>query len=475
MPEDKEIEEKQIENKDSLENEAVQAQLDEDLLDQAEDDASSNDSVAEHQDEEHEDSEQDNGSDSGEVDQSPAQSASPAESAKGSGKGLAIFAILLALLSAAAAGFFGWQLFDQKRQLDLSADNQEQQTSSIAETVDRQFAEIATLRGELESWKQAMDVSIGDDQKAFVNLEKEVAESRAIIESHARRLLSVAATTTDDWRVAEVDYLLRLANQRLLISSDVATALELMEAADKILLELADPRLLPVRKAIADDSAALKLIAALDIDGMFLKLSALGKQVNSLPVISAPKFDAQVFSTESTSDDLAKQIADGAEAEGGNDYLDKILAIFKRGLNEIRGWLVINREDAQIKPMLPPEQQYYLRNNLKLLLNQAQIALLEKRAGPYQSSLENAVDWLEDYFPSGEPAIATTIKDLQTLSAIDIAPDVPDMSNSLMAIKGFINQRFSGSRPVSQAQPAEPVPSSVESVAEAAVEQEGEG
>ena len=303
-------------------------------------------------------------------------------------------------------------------------------------------------------------------QNQIQQLEKQLSYSKLQLDSHSRRLLSLTATTTDDWRVAEVEYLLRLANQRLMISSDVSTALDLVVAADKILLELADPRLVALRRSLAEDKAALGRVASLDIEGMFLTLAALAGSVDQLPVISVPAFQpnraettnedqgalaSSEFSADAaTSDDQAAADVDSKSML--QSALDGMSGILRKGWVEIRSWLVINRKDLDIKPLLPPEQQYYLRGNLQLLLNQAQVALLDKQEEPYRSSLGTAIDWLNAHFPANEPAISNVVAELENLAAQDISPALPDLSASLLAVKAFMNERFN--QPAVREQPA---------------------
>ena len=91
--------------------------------------------------------------------------------------------------------------------------------------------------------------------------------------------------------------------------------------------------------------------------------------------------------------------------------------------------------------MLPPEQQFYLKNNLKLLLSQAQLALLDGRQYAYSDSLTTAVSWLEDYFPLQESANQTVLEALQRLSKLTITSEYPDVSDSLIAIKAVIAEQ----------------------------------
>lgn len=369
----------------------------------------------------------------------PSKSSPPAKG----GRALASLALLLALAASGLSGFLGWKYFEQQRDSKLEVNAQREQTRSVAASVDKQFTEIAQLQSATEAWQKDQESQRQAQAQQIQQLKADLEGAQATAKSHARRLLSLTATTTDDWRLAEVEYLLRLANQRLLISSDVGTSSDLLEAADSILLELGDPRLLSVRRAIAEDKSALALVADVDLDGMFLELAAIASQVDALPVVSVPRFEARAVANEENASAKAAAGNTASTPAQDGDWLGRVGQLFKSGWLEMRSWLVINRPDAVIKPLLPPEQQYYLRSNLKLLLNQAQIALLEKRQQPYRSSLDSSIAWLEDYFPASENAVSNTISSLQALANIDISPDVPDVSASLLEIKSFVNQRFS--------------------------------
>ncbi len=339
-----------------------------------------------------------------------------AQATKSGGNGIAWLALLLALLAAAAAGYSAWTLLQQTEQLQTlssTSDSHHQQSQNMQQAIqasDAKTAKALTQR----------------DQK-ITRLSSALQEANAVVEGHSRRLLSLTATTTDDWRLAEVEYLLRLANQRILTSKDGETALNLLRAADQIILELGDPRLFKVRESIADDRASLSLVGQQDLDGIFLQLSSLSKLIDRLPLLVVPEFDS------------SKSIADSEVTEStAPAWQQKFIAIGKSTWREVKSLLIIQGRDTDIKPLLPPEQQYYLRGNLRLLINQAQLALLDGRQVAYLDSLESAEQWLKDYFPNDEAATQTVIADIQQLQMIKVEVELPDVSNSLLAIKGFI-------------------------------------
>lgn len=350
------------------------------------------------------------------------------------GNGIAWFALLVALLAAGAAGYSAWLLLQQTEQLQALenvSSGQQQQAQSLKQALDS---------GDSKTTK-----ALAQRDQQLAQLSSALQDANAVIDGHSRRLLSLTATTTDDWRLAEVEYLLRLANQRILTARDAGTALNLLRASDQILLELGDPRLFTVRQAIADDRAALSLSGTQDFDGIFLQLSALGKQIDKLPLLVVPEF------TRVEPVDLATSM------DAAVGWQQKLGAIATSTWSELTGLLVIQQREADIKPLLPPEQQYYLRSNLRLLINQAQLALLDGRQTAYSESLSSAGQWLRDYFPTDEAAIQAVIADVEQLQKNKVEAELPDVANSLLAIKAFIadQHRLSKGDVMSAVAPAE--------------------
>jgi len=355
---------------------------------------------------------------------------------KSSGAGLAWFALLLAIAASGLSGYMFWQQTTSGQARATAIDNNQLQLSSMKSSLTQQESQISTVEQRINNAIAEVEAAKTNAASDIETMRKEVKAAQQLLDSHARRLLSLTATTTDDWRIAEVDYLLRLANQRILISHDGVTAFNLLATADKILLELGDPRLFEVRKAIAEDMAALTVVRPVDSDGIFLALAGLVKQVDRLPIISAPVFERELVVADAPN---AVQTDDQKDEAQVKAWYASVLAILNAGWQEVRSWLVINKQDAEIKPLLPPEQQYYLRGNLKILLNQAQLALLESKAIPYTTSLNTSIDWIERYFPMQEVANKRVVEALRRLSEINIAPEYPDLSESLLTVKAFIH------------------------------------
>ncbi len=340
-------------------------------------------------------------------------------SANKKGAALAAVAFILALLAVAATAYVAWISFQQAEQLQsLSADSKQyyQQTQKLQQSLRRSQNET--------------ELALTQQNQQREELLSAIDDANLIIDSQGRRLRSLTSTTTDDWRLAEVEYLLRLANQRILISKDSTTALNLLATADQILLTLADPRFFDIRKAIAEDRAALLLVGQQDLDGVFLRLSALTQQLDKLPLIVMPTFDT-----------TAKVEIDNVDDSVLSSWQQSINAIGNATWQELKGLVVINQRDSDIKPLLPPDQQYYLRGNLQLMINQSQLALLDGRQAVYSDSLYRAERWLQDYFASDTDAIQSVIADIQQLQTIKVNIELPDIAGALLAVKQFFSEQ----------------------------------
>ena len=186
------------------------------------------------------------------------------------GNRLGVFVGLLALivaLLAAAGSYYLWQqqgaadVTDTKRNAQLSS-----QQKALQERIDQTRNAFTESRGRVDTQLSQLEQQQTDLQDQIATLVKRSGRLR------------------NDWFVAEAEYLIRLANHRLLLDRDVTTALVALQAADQRLQETGDPALLPARKALANDMRKLKGVQQLDIPGLSVQLSALVSGVNRLPL-----------------------------------------------------------------------------------------------------------------------------------------------------------------------------------------------
>ena len=352
---------------------------------------------------------------------------SSSASKTGAGRILASLALLFGLAAISCSAYLGWMLMQQQER--------DRSLSIMAET---NYEHIQTFQRALDDAKNSLAAERNDRTQAENRLQQALSDANAVLDGHTRRLLSLTATTTDDWRLAEVEYLLRLANQRILISKDAQTALNLLQAADQIVLELGNPQLFTLREAIANDSAAIAMVGELDLDGVFLKLAEQARQIDKLLLLRVPEFTSQ---PAPPIHNLAGASELAAPVSLTESWLARLQEIAQSTWAELKSLVVIQQRGSDIKPLLPPEQQYYLRNNLRLLINQAQLALLDGRAIPYRESLTEAVSLLENHFPLEQAANQQMVSELAALAAVKVTADYPDVSDSLIAIKAVFAEQ----------------------------------
>jgi uroporphyrin-3 C-methyltransferase len=222
------------------------------------------------------------------------------------------------------------------------------------------------------------------------------------------------------WTLAEVEYLLRIANQRLQLQRDTGTAVQALRAADGRLRDLADPHYQSVREQIAQDLDAVRAVPAVDVEGLSATLGSALQQIDELPVAGTHYTPAAGGKTDS---DGAEKTATSAEQLG---------TLVWQSLSEL---FRVREHDQPVGPMLPPDREYFLRENLRLQLAAARLALLRNDPAQYRAALQTSLDWLNRYFDGQAATVGQLLGQLQEIASIDITPALPDVSASLRLLR----------------------------------------
>ena len=288
----------------------------------------------------------------------------------------AVVAVIIAIIALFASGYSTWVQWHQQPLLS--------QISSDSQSVKRSLSSVIKR---LDGVDKNLTAVQNNQKQTTASHNMHIEEINQRLDSNSRRLALVANTTPDDWQIAEVEYLLRLASQRLLIAKDGRTALNLLANADAILLSLADPSWLDLRTAIAADRLAIASVNELDVEGLFLRLAAISSKIETLPLLRSRLEQAGIIAVDElpASDEPMPVIA-------------SLQQLAWQTWQELKTLVVVHTSAEPVKPLLPPEQHYYVRSNLRLLINQVQLALIDSRQSSYQYSLSQAVQWLNEYF-----------------------------------------------------------------------------
>jgi uroporphyrin-3 C-methyltransferase len=242
-------------------------------------------------------------------------------------------------------------------------------------------------------------------------LREERAQSDRALRESLAEVARQAPPATSEWQQAEVQYLLRIANHRLLMERDVEGSLRLLRAADGVLAQLDDFSLHEVRARLADEIANLQAVEGTDLQGLFLRLEAAKHDLDRLP-LREPSYRREP--------EPAAPPAAGLWAE-----------IWQ----QVSGFVRIRRLDSGFKPLLAPEEGVYLELNLRLMLERGQLAALRREQMVYEQSLDTAIDWINDYLNVDERPVRTMLEELRALRQINLEQPLPDISGSLNALQ----------------------------------------
>lgn len=262
----------------------------------------------------------------------------------------------------------------------------------------------------------------------------QLKEKQKILTEAIRKSSQHLSQSRVDWVMAESEQLMIIANQRLQLADDIDTAATALEIADQLLRDLADPDLTPVRKILATEIQTLKSTERVDIAGIALRLSALADAIESLPL----SLEFQQLNKQQKQKQLAKK---PNQDKTRDTVPNKPKGFFRELWGDIMSVMSIRTNVESYKPLLPPEQQYFLRENLRLLILGAQQAALRADHNTYRNNLKSARRWAREYFDTRAQSLSHLIKELDALSKARLATAQPNISASLKELRKVSRKR----------------------------------
>lgn len=337
--------------------------------------------------------------------------------------GTPLVATLSIGISAIALATSGWLYFQSTQntaEKDIAALTIQQ--AALNKKLDSDVSNKDQLK-QLIAQIQIAEQSIQTQKEHITTQQTRQTEKIQSLESKLNRLNN---TTKEDWKLAEAEYLIRLANQRLLLESDNNGAVTLLVNADDILNELEDPIAFATRKALAKDIQALKSISSFDLEGAYLKLNALYNDVANLPQREPSKeWQANNANTET-------QISDAST----NRFTTALESFWR----SIRSLIVINYNHKPIKALLPPAEYQELITGLQLQIDVAQVALVKGEPVIYQQALSRIATATTEHFETQSKNVVSFLASLTALQQLNPSPDLPLPRESLMAMKALMKE-----------------------------------
>lgn len=327
---------------------------------------------------------------------------------------------LPALFAVIVVSWFGWQqwqimLTDLERieYLNVELDAHLKQANSQS---------IITSNRELEHLENRKELS-----QQVINLQLQVNAQGA-------RITELGSTTRTDWYLSEAAYLARLASQRLQTERGTKNPLALLQKVDSILVEIDEGGMLAVRAAIAVDITALRLAGEIDIEGIVLELNALAVQIDELPMIQL-SVNSSASNQDSDDNGLANLVVDESLSQRWSALIDE----FTQSLGQL---VQVKQRLQPIERVLSASEESVVRNNVRLLLQQAANAALREQQSIYDLSLKRAQQWLTQYFQMNSSV--EVVKDrLIKLSVEQVVQELPFIDGSVNALEAFMIVRQS--------------------------------
>ncbi|MGR8979176.1 MAG: uroporphyrinogen-III C-methyltransferase [Gammaproteobacteria bacterium] len=333
--------------------------------------------------------------------------------------------IIAIVISISAAGYYLLMQL-RERQSNLGGEVKGELSKKISD-YQSQLAAIQSQLSTIEANVASKDSHFNKTLDEYVKLHNEKLDStRKEFNEAIQRIQRQLGKTRGDWLVADAEYLLSVANERLHLIGDVKTTQEALEAADQRLRESGDAAVYPVREEIAKEIAALKNIAPPDLVGTYSSVQSLQENVDKLALVLPYAGKPLTTSTEIHSH------ADKTEPEHG---------LLDAALNQLEGLVTIRHTDQPITEILTPEQALFIREQSKVKLEMVKIALVQQNEALYQSSLADAKKWVTENFTMNAET-RKFISELDRFNAIKIRSHFPDISKSLKMLRDISKLRI---------------------------------
>ena len=338
---------------------------------------------------------------------------------KKSGTGLSLLAILIALGVGGAGYYFGQQQVDEFQQ-KLTALEAQINNKTVVSAPAQEVKFDTTQLAQLESANKATQNKIAQVEE-LIN-----AKSHELVglQSQINKVSAQAnAQQPTDWLFSEADFLLNNALRKLVLDNDVDTAVSLLKLADETLAKVNNSQSAAIRSAINQDLKQLLSVAGVDQNSVMQKLSQLANTVDELPVLDVNFGDDQ--NTTKLSDSLSDW-AENAE-KSATSFLNHFIRISPK-------------HGADRKELLAPNQDIYLRENIRLRLQLAIMAVPRQQNELYKQSLEAVASWIRSYFDTNAEVTQSFLKSVDELSEVSIYVDVPSQLQSLSMLDKYLNR-----------------------------------
>lgn len=323
-----------------------------------------------------------------------------------------LLVFILLLLAVSAAGFYFWQTFNIA--LHEFQAKEQQQSNYLAQLSGQLKDSEALIQQHSQNLTQIS--AMFTEQQAQL---KALSESQQTIQTASKNIFDITHRNQSQWLLAEVSYLLSLANQRLIISRDIKTAIAALKSANNRLHDLSDPSLLGLRQKIASEVAELNLLKLPDINGMAFSLDNITLSIKELPFKSAQK--------KLTEQNQTSQTVEISSLEN-DTFLSPLW-------DRIKTLVTIKKHQRDIQAAVKPLEKPAIDNQLLYRIETSRLALLNTNTEAFQHEINAALALVSLHYDNDDNRVSELLKDLTGYSKINLLPSLPDITGSWLLLQ----------------------------------------
>ncbi|WP_312079713.1 uroporphyrinogen-III C-methyltransferase [Leclercia sp.] len=324
---------------------------------------------------------------------------------------LALSAIAIAIALAAGIGLYG---LVKKQATDQTAAR------------DALVTQVTALQQAQQTQKAELDSVIKQQAAQLADANRQQAELTKQLDEMQQKVATISGTDAKTWLLAQADFLVKLAGRKLWSDQDVTTAAALLKSADASLGDMNDPSLITARRALTQDIASLGTVSQVDYDGIILKVNQLSNQIDNLRLADNNDDDSPM---DSDSSELSSSLSEWR------------INLQKSWQNFMDSFITVRRRDETTVPLLAPNQDVYLRENLRSRLLVAAQAVPRHQEETYKQALDNVSTWVRAYYDTDDATTTAFLEDVDKLSQQNITMNVPDKLASQPILEKLMQTR----------------------------------
>ncbi len=343
-----------------------------------------------------------------------------------------IFGIINSILILALAGL-GFYLLQETKDKQVAQGNEinkddlreiesNKQLNSYQSQLAAMQSQLATFNKEITGKDNHFTKTLADFSQ--LHTEKQTSTRKDLM-AEITQLKRQLGKTRGDWLIADAEYLLSIANQRLHLVGDIKTTKMALEAADQRLRESGDTAAFKIREQIAKEIEGLRAVKPIDVVGMYSAIQLLKDKTAKLAV-RLPYADKPLTKS--------KQIHQHEQQESEHGILNTVLHLFE-------GYVTVKHSDFPVTGILTEEEVGFIRQQLNVKLEMIKISLVQQNDAIYQSSINDAKKWINENFTRNTNA-NVFIKELDKFKETRLRKQLPDVSKSLKMLKDITKLRI---------------------------------